>query len=201
MTSRAFAALLEFARDRPAAEQCDLCAGWLAKTHHHLLDRQMRRLVCACPTCGRILGDEADGRWLSIRPRVHRLGNVQLTAEHWRGLGVPVDLAFFVRERQTGLIVALYPSPAGVITSPVAESAWLAVVAPNPSLGELAPDIEALLINRTGGRRDCYIVSIDECYRLVGLLRRHWRGFSGGAEGRGQITQFFAELDAMEAST
>ena len=27
-----------------------------------------------------------------------------------------------------------------------------------------------------------YIVPIDECYRLVGLIRMHWRGLSGGTE-------------------
>jgi hypothetical protein len=37
-------------------------------------------------------------------------------------------------------------------------------------------------------------VSIDECYNLVGLLRMHWRGISGGSEVWKEIERFFTEL-------
>jgi hypothetical protein len=37
-------------------------------------------------------------------------------------------------------------------------------------------------------------VSIDHCYKLVGLLRTHWRGLSGGPEAWQMIERFFAEL-------
>jgi hypothetical protein len=66
-------------------------------------------------------------------------------------------------------------------------------VAEFPVLGTLEPDVEALLVNRVGGQA-CFRVPIDECYRLVGLIRAHWRGLSGGLEVWGQVERFFAGL-------
>ena len=37
---------------------------------------------------------------------------------------------------------------------------------------------------------------IDEGHRLVGILRREWRGFTGGDEVQKALDQFFAELVA-----
>lgn len=39
-----------------------------------------------------------------------------------------------------------------------------------------------------------YLAPIDQCYRLVGLMRTHWRGFSGGGEVWNRIATFFAAL-------
>jgi hypothetical protein len=61
-------------------------------------------------------------------------------------------------------------------------------------LGRLEPDVEALLVNRVANPHQHYIVPIDHCYRLVGLIRRNWRGLSGGKEVWKQIDQFFASL-------
>jgi hypothetical protein len=38
------------------------------------------------------------------------------------------------------------------------------------------------------------VVPIDECFKLVGLIRAHWRGLSGGTEVWQQMAQFFADL-------
>ena len=38
------------------------------------------------------------------------------------------------------------------------------------------------------------MVPIDECYKLVGLIRLHWHGLSGGTEVWREVAQFFAEL-------
>ena len=35
----------------------------------------------------------------------------------------------------------------------------------------MEPDVEALLINRVGPAREYFLAPIDECYRLVGLIR------------------------------
>jgi len=45
------------------------------------------------------------------------------------------------------------------------------------------------------GARDGWLVPIDECYALVGLIRTRWRGFTGGSEVWDALGRFFAELD------
>ncbi len=62
----------------------------------------------------------------------------------------------------------------------------------------MRPDVEALLVNRVGSTRQYFLVPIDECYRLVGLIRLHWRGLSGGALVWGEIAEFFDELRGKE---
>ncbi|MGH9898511.1 MAG: DUF5947 family protein, partial [Pyrinomonadaceae bacterium] len=64
----------------------------------------------------------------------------------------------------------------------------------NPILKKMEPDVEALLINRVGSTREYYLVPIDECYKLVGLIRKAWRGLSGGTELWDEIGTFFAQL-------
>jgi hypothetical protein len=186
-SARAFAALRDFSRERPPVEWCDLCATPLAPRHDHLLDTQTRRLQCACQPCVCLLGENPGSRWTLVRHGVQRRSDVHVSDEAWQALGLPVDLAFFVHRSTIGRIVALYPSPAGLVEA--------GVELMHPLLADLRPDVEALLVNRTAGRRDYYLVSIDECYRLVGLLRLHWNGFSGGTEVQERIGQFFAALD------
>jgi hypothetical protein len=61
-------------------------------------------------------------------------------------------------------------------------------------LGGMERDVEALLVNRVRGAREHFLVPIDECYSLVGLIRMHWRGLSGGREVWEEIGRFFEEL-------
>ena len=72
--------------------------------------------------------------------------------------------------------------------------AWSQLLEANPPLRKLQPDVEALLVNRVGPAREHYRAPIDECYRLVGLIRANWRGLSGGADVWRTIAAFFAEL-------
>jgi hypothetical protein len=58
----------------------------------------------------------------------------------------------------------------------------------------MLPNVEALLVNRTSQHREHFIVPIDECYKLVGLIRLKWHGLSGGGEVRREIDQFFESL-------
>jgi hypothetical protein len=88
----------------------------------------------------------------------------------------------------------LYPSPAGATEALVPAEAWEALTEENPVLRGLEPDVEGLLVNRVGEARECYRVGIDECYKLVGLIRIHWRGLSGGTVVWDQIGRFFAGL-------
>jgi hypothetical protein len=59
---------------------------------------------------------------------------------------------------------------------------------------DLEADVEALLVNRVRGAREAYGVGIDECYKLVGLIRTKWRGLSGGQEVWDDMGRHFARL-------
>jgi hypothetical protein len=58
----------------------------------------------------------------------------------------------------------------------------------------LEADVEALLVNRLGRGRACYLAPIDVCYHLVGLVRARWRGLSGGDDVHEEIARFFDAL-------
>ena len=70
-----------------------------------------------------------------------------------------------------GGVVALYPSPAGATESELELEAWRELRALNPVLMRLEPDAEALIVNRMAEPPQYAIAPIDECYRLVGLIK------------------------------
>ena len=109
--------------------------------------------------------------------------------------GVLVGLAFFVHASTTDSVVARYPSPGGLVTATVDGDAWAALAARHAALRDLCPDTEALLVDRTAAPSRYYLVSIDHAYRLVGLVRRHWQGLTGGPEVGREIARFFSALD------
>ena len=41
-----------------------------------------------------------------------------------------------------------------------------------------------------------YLLPIDECYKLVGLIRMHWKGLSGGTDVWRELGEFFSSLKA-----
>jgi hypothetical protein len=191
----ALASLRRFVRPRAIApcERCALCGVKLADEHPHLVEVANRRLACACNTCALLFDGTGSARYRRV-PRRASLLDFRLTDEAWEALNLPINLAFFVRSTPAGAVIALYPSPAGATESPVAAEAWESLAEENPVLMKLQPDIEGLLVNRVGDTRECFIVGLDECYRLVGLIRLHWRGLSGGAAAWDEIGRYFAEL-------
>ena len=58
----------------------------------------------------------------------------------------------------------------------------------------LEPDAEALIVNRIADPPEHAIAPIDECYRLVGMIKIEWDGISGGAGVERAIETFFGEL-------
>jgi hypothetical protein len=122
-----------------------------------------------------------------------------MTDEQWDDLMIPVNMVYIFRNTLANRVVASYPSPAGAMESMLTLEGWDALVSSNPILNDLEPDVEALLINRVRNRdgenyREHYIVPIDACYELVGLIRLKWRGLSGGEEVWKAIAEFFAGL-------
>ncbi len=186
--------LRRFARPRADAERCELCSAALPAEHDHLFEPGRRGLVCACAACAVLFGHRGAVKYRRVPRRVEFLADLRLTDVQWVALGLPVNLAFFLHSTPAGRIVAVYPSPGGATEAPLPPEAWEALVEENPALRELEPDVEALLANRVGAARDHYRVGIDQCYRLVGLLRTHWRGFSGGSAVWEEVGRFFAGL-------
>ncbi|MDQ2899154.1 MAG: DUF5947 family protein [Acidobacteriota bacterium] len=191
----ALAKLREFAREKPAVERCELCGAALGTRHSHLAEPAIRRLLCACEPCAILFS----GRGLSSKyarvPRDGRfLGHFQMSDAEWDGLMIPINLAFFFHSTPAGKVVAIYPSPAGATESLLSLEAWNRIAENNPRLASMEPDVEALLVNRVSETREYYIAPMDQCFKLVGLIRAHWRGFSGGSEVWEKIDGFFAAL-------
>lgn len=181
---------------------------------------------------GRSVGDRSDGgsgrsaggdvRYRTVPERYRQFDQFRLRLDQWAALRIPVDLAFVMWDSHQDRPVALYPSPAGATESELALTSWGEMVAANPVLADLAPDVEAVLMRvaadgqpdggdgRTAeghgqrvagnvpetGMVEAWIVPVDRCYELVGHLRLNWRGFGGGAEVRDGIDEFFAEVRA-----
>jgi hypothetical protein len=195
MTSGALARVIRSAADRRSdAEDCDLCGAGLPSEHRHLFDRGREDVLCACRPCSLLfVNDEAsEGRYRLVPRRRVRLPRVDT-----RTLGVPVGLAFFVR-RAGDTVAAHYPSPAGATQWEADPGAWRDVVAQCPPLATLEPDVEALLVNTARSARHHWITPIDDCFRLVALVRREWRGLSGGSRVWPAVDQFFAELTEQQ---
>lgn len=192
-----FDVLRRFARQRPPVERCELCSAPLPAEHRHLWETAASRMICSCDTCGILFeGAESVSRFRPVPRRIEYLADFRLSDLAWESLAIPIDLAFFYRSTAEGRVVAMYPSPAGATQSLLPLETWQALAAENPVLDELSPDVEALLVNRARGARECYRVSIDECYRLTGLIRAHWSGLSGGTRAWQEIATFFAGLKA-----
>jgi hypothetical protein len=182
---------------QPKLEQCEMCGEPIAADHRHLLDLESRELKCACRACTLLFDRRAagGGHFRLVPDRRLRVDDLELDDTRWADLAIPVDMAFFFHKSDEAKVVAYYPSPAGPTESLLELDAWEEIERDNPVLGSLEPDVEALLVNRARGVRKQYVVPIEDCYRLVGLIRTNWRGFSGGSEVWERIEAFFEELD------
>jgi len=189
------AALRRFNRPRAPEERCDLCAAPLAPQHQHLIEPAKKQIVCSCDACAILFGGGADTRYRLVPRRIENWADFQMTDMQWQGLGVPIALAFFFYSSQAKEVITMYPSPAGATEAQLPNEAWEALAETNPILRDLAPDVEALLVNRINGAREFYRAPIDECFKLVGLVRSNWRGLSGGTELWKQIGGFFGDLN------
>jgi hypothetical protein len=187
--------LRRFVRPRAvAAERCDLCSAELPAEHQHLFEPPTRQLICSCEACAILFSGQTETKYRRVPRRVRYLADFRLADAQWESLMIPIGMAFFFHSSPAGKTLALYPSPAGATESLLDLSSWAAVVEENPVLREMEPDVEALLVNRVRGANDYYLAPIDECFKLVGLIRAGWRGLSGGAEVWQEIEGFFAGL-------
>ncbi|WP_308312828.1 DUF5947 family protein [Streptomyces sp. ISL-1] len=190
--------LRRFATPRtPQQERCELCGVPVADGgHRHLVDTEKRSLACACTPCALLFEQPgaAIGRFRTVPDRYLADPDHRLDDGAWELLQIPVGVAFFFRNAALDRLVAFYPSPAGATESELEPSAWQAALGGSRLADLLEPDVEALLLRRSEGRAECYLVPIDICYELVGRMRLLWQGFDGGAEARADLKAFFEHV-------
>jgi hypothetical protein len=193
-------------RERKApGERCEMCGEDIGR-HSHVANLVERRLLCTCRGCYLLFtAPGAGGVRMRAVPENYRLvRDFAFSQGQWDDLAVPVDLAFFFKQslfqtepdlEQPQTLVCCYPSPAGATESELDLSTWDDIVAANASFADIETDVEAVLL-----RRDkvagfvCFVVPIDACYELVGVVRQYWSGFQGGAEVWQHIDEFFTDL-------
>jgi hypothetical protein len=180
--------------ERVPVEYCDLCHTRLPDDHRHLLHLEERRIVCSCEACWALHSGDAEYRPTGMR--TIWLDRFDCDQEMWGLLQIPIGLAFFMRSTVSGGVVAFYPSPAGATESELDMDAWGELVRRNPALDGLDPDAEALIVNRVSEPPQYVIAPIDECYRLVGLIKLKWEGISGGDALQRAVPEFFDGLRA-----
>lgn len=201
--NQSLATLRRFAQRRESAERCELCSAPLAAEHTHLIEPRSRQISCSCDGCALLFSGSTMTKYRRIPRRVRCLSDFRLSDAQWDSLLVPINMAFFFHSSPEQRVVAMYPSPAGATESLLDLQAWGDIVADNPILAKMEADVEALLVNRVrrggeGGMQtsEYYLTPIDECYKLVGLIRTNWRGLSGGKEVWSEIARFFEALKA-----
>jgi hypothetical protein len=203
-SATAFGVLRQFARKRAPVERCELCSATLAHEHPHLIELAARKMLCACGACALLFDGGANGKYKRVPRDAQILEPFHLTDAQWNGLMIPIKMAFFFYSSLESRIVTLYPSPAGAVESLLSMDIWGEIVGENPALRRIKPDVEALLVNRIGYAREAtkaeyFIAPMDECYKLVGLIRSQWRGLSGGSEVWQEIGNFFTALRQKSA--
>jgi hypothetical protein len=178
--------LAQLVREKQAVlERCELCGAPIGSDHRHLLEPESRELLCSCRACALLF--DRGGRYTLVPTRRARLDETELSDLEWEELRLPVDIAFFLHSSAEGRDMAFYPGPMGATESHLPLALGV--------LRTIEPDVEALLVDRHKGAREHWIVPIDECFRLVGLVRTHWRGLTGGKDVWAEIARFFDGLE------
>jgi hypothetical protein len=178
-------------------ELCEFCTEPVYDEHPHVVNVETRSLMCACRGCYLLFAPDgaAGGKYRAVPDDVTLDPEFRLTNGQWDSLQIPVGMAFFFHQSDLGRAVAFYPSPAGATESLLPLETWQELVAANSVVASMLPDVQALLVYRPrDAAQRCYVVPIDACYQLVGLIRRYWKGFDGGEEVWREIEGFFAML-------
>jgi hypothetical protein len=192
MTS--FATLRKLATKPEPGEHCDLCGVTVAHQHQHLIDPSVRKLMCSCDACAILFSQSGETKYKRVPRRVRFLKDLSMTDAQWESLLIPIGLAFFLKSSTEQRVLAMYPGAAGSTESLLSLETWTEIAQNNPALDQMEADVEALLVNRLNNPAEYYLVPIDKCYELVGLIRSNWRGLAGGPEVWQKIRDYFTDL-------
>ncbi len=176
---RGLLALRRFAGTSSASaqsvERCEVCGAVLDADHDHVFFAGA--LTCLCRAC------TAPGTRV---PRRVVVVDEDASAV-WSQLGLPVELAYVVRDAKRGA-VARYPSPAGTV------EAVLDLDHCGLDVSVLAIDVEAFLFVVRNAKILQLLVPIDAALALTGLLRTSWTGLHGGDQARADVAAHVAGL-------
>lgn len=191
--------LTKLLREPAPSEQlrCELCSLPVEGAHGHVVDTKDRRLLCTCYACGLLFGapGAAGGRFKLVPRRYVVIPSPLFSDAQWDALGIPINLAFFFENSATERVIAFYPGPAGATESQLPLDAWQLLREREPLIASMQSDVEAALVHRPRGRApEAYVVPIDACYELAGIVRTKWNGISGGDEVHQAIDAFFEHV-------
>ena len=175
-----------------------MCFDEIPDEHEHVVNLENRSLMCTCRGCWMLftVDGAGGGRYRAVPDRYAAVDDFTLNDGAWEAFQIPVSVAFFFYNSTLGQVAAFYPGPAGATESLLPLAAWDELAATNPLVSTLASDVEALIVRSEASGRQAYVVPIDACYRLVGEMRRLWRGFDGGREAQAALDDFFSDLRA-----
>ena len=173
-------------------EKCNFCGRILSPDHRHLVDLSAMKFMCTCEMC--MITQAESGTYQPLPQRYLQLDGFNMSDQLWSDFLIPVNMAFFIVSMARNGTVAYYPAPTGATESKLKMEPWDKLVELNPLLDNLAPDLEALFVNRLEDNGQYYIVPVDSCYKLIGMIRIAWKGIFGGREVNDIINRFFSEL-------
>jgi hypothetical protein len=194
-----FAERIRRAKRAREGARCEVCGDAIGPAHRHVVDRTDRRLLCACTACVLAFDGEQPARFRAVPDRRYAEAIELFGDADFEALGIPVGLAFFFRSSSLGRWVAAFPGIAGATEAELPEDAWAALEARSERVRAMVSDVEALLVRRhRDASYDGFIVPVDVCYELTGLVRQKWRGIDGGDEARAALDEFFAALPGQK---
>jgi hypothetical protein len=185
---------MTFKSSRPASESCDFCKAAISQSHQHVINVETRVVECVCDPCAVLFPNHTNAKHKRIPRTVHALPEFRMTEEQWEKLVIPIGIVFLYHSSRQRHVVGLYPSPAGAVESQLELGVWNEIERENPGLESLEPDVEGILIDRMRKPHEYLRIPIDECFRLVGMVRVEWRGFTGGSAVRKRISSFVDSL-------
>jgi hypothetical protein len=173
--------------------RCEICRTALIGEHRHVVALDERELRCVCRPCGLLFDPAgAGGGRLRAVPERYLSGGPIADAD-WDRLHIPVLPVFLFENSDLDRVVACYPSPNGATESMLDLDGWAALRDGHPLLSLPVPDVEAIFVIRVE-TIEAYLVPIDVCFSVAGMVRLNWRGPDGGETVRRGMAELLADL-------